>query len=270
MDRIARRLCLALLLAAAAPSLTTPAEAGPVSTDDLLNAQANSAEWLMYGRDYRNQRFSPLVGIDKQNVAGLKPVFAFSTGGKLGGLEATPLFRDGVLYFSADYARVFAIDARTGTRIWTWEPEYEQGLEAVLCCGPVNRGLAMKDDLVYVATLDARLVALDRKTGTVAWQQTIDDWHKAYSSTGAPLVVGDKVIAGVAGAEYGIRGYVRAYDAKTGAPLWTTNMIPGPGEPGNETWPGETWKTGGGSTWQTGTYSYCVIKVVVGAELVAI
>jgi alcohol dehydrogenase (cytochrome c) len=254
MDRIARRLCLALLLAAAAPSLTTPAEAGPVSTDDLLNAQANSAEWLMYGRDYRNQRFSPLVGIDKQNVAGLKPVFAFSTGGKLGGLEATPLFRDGVLYFSADYARVFAIDARTGTRIWTWEPEYEQGLEAVLCCGPVNRGLALKDDLVYVATLDARLVALDRKTGTVAWQQTIDDWHKAYSSTGAPLVVGDKVIAGVAGAEYGIRGYVRAYDAKTGAPLWTTNMIPGPGEPGNETWPGETWKTGGGSTWQTGTY----------------
>src|SRR3954469_10059027 len=193
MDRIARRLCLALLLAATAPSLTTPAVAGPVSTDDLLNAQANSAEWLMYGRDYRNQRFSPLVGIDKRNVAGLKPVFAFSTGGKLGGLEATPLFRDGVLYFSADYARVFAIDARTGTRIWTWEPEYEQGLEAVLCCGPVNRGLAMKDDLVYVATLDARLVALDRKTGTVAWQQTIDDWHKAYSSTGAPLVVGDKV-----------------------------------------------------------------------------
>ena len=176
------------------------------------------------------------------------PVFAFSTGGKLGGLEATPLFRDGVLYFSADYARVFAVDAWTGTRIWTWEPEYETGLDAVLCCGPVNRGLAMKDDLVYVATLDARLVALDRKTGAVAWQQTIDDWHNAYSSTGAPLVVGDKVIAGVAGAEFGIRGYVRAYDAKTGKPLWTTNMIPGPGEPGNETWPGDTWKTGGGST----------------------
>jgi len=254
MDRFARRLCLALLLAATAPSLATPAVAGPVTTDDLLNAQGNSAEWLMYGRDYRNQRYSPLDGINKQNAGHLKPVFAFSTGGKLGGLEATPLFRDGVLYFSADYARVFAVDARTGTRIWTWEPEYETGLDAVLCCGPVNRGLAMKDDLVYVATLDARLVALDRKTGAVAWQQTIDDWHNAYSSTGAPLVVGDKVIAGVAGAEFGIRGYVRAYDAKTGKPLWTTNMIPGPGEPGNETWPGETWKTGGGSTWQTGAY----------------
>ena len=254
MDRFARRLCLALLLAATAPSLATPAKAGPVTTDDLLNAQGNSAEWLMYGRDYRNQRYSPLDRINKQNAGHLKPVFAFSTGGKLGGLEATPLFRDGVLYFSADYARVFAVDARTGTRIWTWEPEYETGLDAVLCCGPVNRGLAMKDDLVYVATLDARLVALDRKTGAVAWQQTIDDWHNAYSSTGAPLVVGDKVIAGVAGAEFGIRGYVRAYDAKTGKPLWTTNMIPGPGEPGNETWPGETWKTGGGSTWQTGAY----------------
>jgi len=254
MDRFARRLCLALLLAATAPSLALPAKAGPVTTDDLLNAQGNSAEWLMYGRDYRNQRYSPLDGINKQNAGHLKPVFAFSIGGKLGGLEATPLFRDGVLYFSADYARVFAVDARTGTRIWTWEPEYETGLDAVLCCGPVNRGLAMKDDLVYVATLDARLVALDRKTGAVTWQQTIDDWHNAYSSTGAPLVVGDKVIAGVAGAEFGIRGYVRAYDAKTGKPLWTTNMIPGPGEPGNETWPGETWKTGGGSTWQTGAY----------------
>ena len=112
------------------------AHAAPVTTDDLLKAQDNAAEWLMYGRDYRNQRFSPLDQITPDNVKELRPVWAFSTGGTLAGLEATPLMRDGVLYFSADYARVFALDARTGTILWSFEPEYEEGIETVLCCGP--------------------------------------------------------------------------------------------------------------------------------------
>ena len=137
------------------------AHAAPVTTEDLLNAQDNAAEWLMYGRDYRNQRFSPLDQITPDNVKDLRPVWAFSTGGTLAGLEATPLMRDGVLYFSTDYSRVFALDARTGTMLWSFEPEYEEGLETILCCGPVNRGVALKDDLVFVNTLDARLFALE-------------------------------------------------------------------------------------------------------------
>ena len=230
------------------------ANAAPVTTEDLLKAQDNAAEWLMYGRDYRNQRFSPLDQITPDNVKELRPVWAFSTGGTLAGLEATPLIRDGVLYFSADYARVFALDARTGTALWSFEPEYEEGIETILCCGPVNRGVALKDDLVYVNTLDARLFALDRKDGSVVWQQTIDDWKKAVAATGAPLVVGDKVIVGIAGAEYGVRGNIKAYDSATCELEWHTYTNPGPGEPGNETWPGDTWMRGGATTWQTGAY----------------
>jgi alcohol dehydrogenase (cytochrome c) len=235
-------------------TLSAPAGAAPVSAEDLLGAQANAGEWLTYGRNYLNQRFSPLDKVTKENAARLKPVFAYSTGGKFAGLEATPLFHDGTLYFSGDYSRVFALDARTGTLRWYWEPEYEEGLESILCCGPVNRGLAIHGDKVFVGTLDARLVALNAKDGTVAWQQKVEDWKAAYSITGAPLVVGDLVITGIGGAEYGVRGFVQAFKAETGEPAWKTFVIPGPGEPGNETWPGETWKTGGASTWQTGAY----------------
>jgi len=228
--------------------------AADVDSEALLKSQANAGDWLMYGRNYLNQRYTPLDQITKENVAGLKPVFAYSTGGKLGGLESTPLFHDGILYFSADYARVFAIDARTGVRKWSYEPKYDEGLEAVLCCGPINRGIGLWKDKVYVGTLDARLVALNAKDGTVAWEQKIDEWKNGYASTGAPLVVKDKIIVGIAGAEYGVRGYLKAYDAETGKEVWTHYTVPGPGEPGNDTWPGETWKTGGGSTWVTGSY----------------
>jgi alcohol dehydrogenase (cytochrome c) len=250
-----RRRAGALAIAGATIAALTGASAlaGPVTTDDLLDAQDNTADWLIYGRDYRNQRFSPLDQITPENVAGLRPVWAFSTGG-LSGLEATPLIRDGVIYLSADYSRVFALDARSGTRLWSFEPAYEEGLEAMLCCGPVNRGLAIKGDLVFVNTLDAKLYALDRKDGSVVWQQTIDDWKKAVTATGAPLVVKDLVIVGIAGAEYGVRGYLNAYDAESGELKWTTYTIPGPGEPGNDSWPDDTWMHGGATTWQPGAY----------------
>ena len=242
--------------AAAAVGLlwAAPAGAGPVTADDLLNAQGNAAEWLTYGRDYRNQRFSPLDRITPENVGGLRPVWTLSTGGKLGGLEATPLVRDGVLYFSADYGRVFAVDARTGVAKWTYEPEYEDGVEAMLCCGPIHRGVALRDELVYLTRLDAKLVALNRADGTVAWEQKIDEWTEGKTANHAPLVVGDRVFVGISGGEFGVRGYVKAYDAKTGAPLWTSYTVPAPGEPGADTWPGEMWKTGGGPTWLTGAY----------------
>ena len=230
------------------------AVAAGVTAEALQQAQGNAGEWLMYGRDYRNNRYSPLTQLTPENVGQLKPVFAYSTGGKFAGLEATPLFHDGTLYFTGDYSRVFALDARTGTLRWYWEPVYEDGVEAVLCCGPVNRGLAILGDHVFVGTLDARLVALNTKDGSVAWEQKLEDWQKAYTSTGAPLVVGDLVISGIGGAEYGVRGFVQAFKAATGEPVWKTFVIPGPGEPGNDSWPGETWKTGGASTWQTGAY----------------
>ena len=159
----------------------------------------------------------------------LRPVWTLSTGGKFGGLEATPLYHDGVLYFSADYSRVFAVDARTGTVLWRYEPKYEDGLDAMLCCGPINRGVALLGDKVYVATLDARLVALNAKDGSVAWEQKIDDWKNGLSETGAPLVVKGHVIIGISGGEYGVRGYLKSYDRRDRRrSQWTDLHRPGP------------------------------------------
>jgi alcohol dehydrogenase (cytochrome c) len=168
-------------------------------------------------------------------VGQLRPVWTLSTGGKLGGLEATPLYHDGVLYFSADYSRVFAVDVRTGTVLWKYEPKFEDGLDAMLCCGPVNRGVALLGDKVYVATLDARLVALNAKDGSVAWEQKIDDWKHGLSETGAPFVMKGHIIIGISGGEYGVRGYLKAYDPEAGTMQWTTYTVPAPGESGSET-----------------------------------
>jgi alcohol dehydrogenase (cytochrome c) len=232
-----------------------PSFAKPVTSDDLVKAQENTGEWLTYGRNYRNWRYSPLSEITPDNAAKLAPVWAMSTGGQFGGLEATPLFRDGVLYFTADYARTFAVDAKSGSIIWRYEPEYEQGFNAVLCCGPISRGLALKDDLVIVARLDSKLVALNRADGKVAWEAKIDDWKNGVTTNSAPLIVKDHVIIGVSGGEYGVRGYLKSFNAKTGALEWQTFTIPAPGEPGSDTWPkDDSWKRGGGPTWLTGSY----------------
>jgi alcohol dehydrogenase (cytochrome c) len=242
-------------LALTTVALPSFAYAKPVTSEDLVKAQENAGEWLTYGRDYRNWRYSPLKEITPDNAAKLSPVWAMSTGGKFGGLESTPLFRDGVLYFSADYARVFAVDAKSGNIVWHYEPEYEQGFDAMLCCGPIHRGLALKDDMVFVARLDAKLVALNRADGKVVWEAKIDEWKNGVTTNSAPLVVKDHVIIGVSGGEYGVRGYIKSFNAKTGALEWQTFTVPAPGEPGSETWPkDDTWKSGGGPTWLTGSY----------------
>ena len=245
---------LRLLPLAAATVLLAPAAsvAGPTDAD-LLAAAKNRGEWLIYGRTYDNQRFSPLTGIKPSNVAGLRPVWSAGLN-SLDGLEATPVVSGGVMYVTGAHSHVYAFDAANGQRLWHWAPEEPEGLGTVLCCGPVNRGVAVYGDLVYVLTLDARLVALKKDSGEVAWEKVIDDWKKGISATGAPYVVKGMVVVGIAGGEYGVRGYVRAYDARSGAEQWTTHTIPGPGEPGNESWPGDTWKTGGGATWQSGAY----------------
>jgi alcohol dehydrogenase (cytochrome c) len=240
-------MALLFLMCCAAPSLAATA-------DELLRADADADEWLMYGRSYNNHRYSPLGQIAPHNVAELRPVWSYALG-TLDGLEATPLVDDGIMYVSSAWAHVFALDARTGRRLWHYDPQNPVGLGSSFCCGAVHRGVALREDLVYVATLDARLVALDRDTGAVRWERPIGDWKAGVSANSAPLVVNDRVIVGISGGEYGVRGYLRAFHADYGFPLWTTYTIPGPGEPGHETWGGgDAWKTGGGPTWQTGAY----------------
>lgn len=230
------------------------AMAQPVTTSDLENAASDSSSWLSYGRDYYGQRFVRLSEITPANVGRLRPAWVFATGGDNRGLQATPLIHKGVLYLSADQSRVFALDARTGRKKWSYDPKIGKDVERVYCCGSINRGVALWGELVFVGTMDARLVAIGRDDGRVVWETPVIDWQQGYSITGAPLVVKDMVLTGVAGGEFGIRGFIKAFDAKTGALRWTAYTIPGPGEPGHETWPGDTWKNGGGPTWTTGVY----------------
>ena len=219
-------LAIAASAALAAVLSASPGKAGPVTTDDLVKAQDNAGEWLMYGRDYRNWRYSPLAEITPDNAAKLTPAWAMSTGGQFGGLEATPLFHAGVLYFTADYGRVFAVDAKSGNIIWHYEPEYEDGFNAMLCCGPIHRGLALKGDMVYSARLDAKLEAFSAADGKIVWEAKIDEWKNGVTTNSAPLVVGDHVIIGVSGGEYGVRGYLKSFNAKTGALEWQTYTRP--------------------------------------------
>lgn len=242
----------ALLAAFCVGLLPAFALAGPTS-NELVNAAKNRGEWMIYGRTYDNQRFSPLTKITPKNVKGLRPIWTAGLN-SLDGLESTPIVHDGVMYVTGSHAHVYAFDATNGRPLWHYAPEQPEGLGTVLCCGPVNRGVAILGDLVYVLTLDAKIVALKKDSGTVAWEKVIDDWKAGYSATGAPYVVKDMVIVGVAGGEFGIRGYVRAYDAASGEVKWTTYTIPEPSEPGGDTWPGDTWKTGGGATWQSGAF----------------
>ncbi len=225
-----------------------------ITPEQLRHAATDTSSWLTYGRDYAGQRYVDLDQITPGNVDRLQPAWVFATGGDNRGLQATPLIHEGVLYVSADDSRVFALDARTGAKKWSYTPEIADEAERVYCCGSINRGVALLGDLVYVGTMDSRLVALDRETGAVAWESEVVDWRQGYSITGAPLALKDMVLTGVAGGEFGIRGFVKAFDAETGALRWTAYTIPGPGEPGNETWPGDTWKNGGGPTWTTGVY----------------
>ena len=153
---------------------------------------------------------------------------------------------------SAPYNNLWALDAKTGGVIWHFEHEMPSDL--ILCCGPSNRGVAIKGDLLFMATLDAKILAIDRATGEVRWTTTMEDYKTGYSATSAPLIVGDMVISGIAGGEYGARGFIDAYDTITGRRVWRRYTIPAAGEVGIETWAGDSWKTGGGPSWSTGTY----------------
>ena len=229
----------------------SPPSGSPVTSERLLNASEEPENWLMYSGQYNSQRHSRLTAIDKSNVDQLevKWVKQLET---LADVETTPLVVDGVMYLTQSPSNVIALDAATGSQFWTYEHTLPEKL--ALCCGRQNRGVAILGETLFLGTLDAKLIALDAKTGAVQWEAQSADPATGYSKTAAPLVIGDKVISGIAGGEYGIRGFLDAYDANTGELVWRFYTIPGEGEPHNDTWEDDSWKTGGAPTWITGAY----------------
>jgi alcohol dehydrogenase (cytochrome c) len=242
--------CLAtLLLAGAAGSAYSASEYTPVTDARLANPEP--ANWLMIRGNYKGWSYSTLDQINTSNVKNLVPVWSFSTGVDQGH-EAPPIVNNGIMFVSMPYSQVLALDALTGDLIWRYKRKLPPGFSAL---HNTSRGVALYGDKVYFQTLDAVLVALDAKTGKVTWEATVEDWKTGYYNTAAPLVVKGKVLVGIAGGEFGVRGFVQAFDAETGKSVWKTYTVPAPGEPGSDTWQKpDTWKTGGASTWMTGTY----------------
>ena len=223
-----------------------------VSALRLRDAEKDSANWLTYSGSYRSWRYSRLRQIDRRNVARLRLLWIHQAVSPDQKLETTPLVVDGRMFITGPDDEVTALDAESGQVVWRYAPDLPSDLR--LCCGRANRGLAVLGHTLYLATLDARLIALDASNGKPRWETQVGEYDAGYSLTGAPLVVGDKVIIGVAGGDYGIRGFIDAYDAETGARRWRFHTIPAPGEPSNDTWYRDSWRTGGGAAWLTGAY----------------
>jgi len=219
--------------------------------DRIRQAVREPGSWLTYHGTYDAQRFSALDEINRSNVQQLRPVWMYQVQGRHH-FESTPLVFDGVMYLTDPPSDVVALDVKTGRPLWAYRRSLPDDLRA--CCGDVNRGVAALGDQIFVATIDAHLVALDMRTGRVRWDIEVADRKTGHSLTAAPLAVKDKVIVGMAGAEYGVRGFLDAYDAATGKRAWRLWTVPGPGESGHDTWSGDSWKRGGATTWVTGAY----------------
>lgn len=228
----------------------TPSHA-QVTSDRLLNSNKESQNWLMYSGDYSGKRHSSLDQINASNAKTIVAKWVYQTG-VTGKFEATPLVVDGILYATAPDNRAFALDARSGRPIWLYQRQVPSDIRP--CCGRVNRGMAILGDKVFFGTLDAHVIALDSKTGAVRWDVEAADYRTGHSFTVAPLAVKNLIIIGVSGGEYGVRGFIDAYDAETGQRKWRFYTVPGPGEPGHDTWEGDSWKVGGAPAWNTGTY----------------
>src|SRR5258706_343969 len=222
-----------------------------VSFQRLLNADKEPQNWLTYSGTMMSQRYSQLTQVTPQNVKNLEQQWVFQAR-SLEKFEATPLVVDGIMYTVQAPNDVVALDPVTGRVFWTYS--YSPSPQSRPCCGRVNRGVAIVGDTLFMGTIDAHLVAIDAKNGRLLWNTTVAKDESGYAITHAPLVVKDKVIVGVAGGEFGIRGFIAAYDVRTGKEVWRFYTIPGPGEPGHESWSGDSWKTGGASVWMTGSY----------------
>jgi alcohol dehydrogenase (cytochrome c) len=233
-----------------AGQLDTAREIGnytPVTQQRLENPEPGN--WILYRRTYNWHGFSPLNQINAGNVKGLMPVWTMSTG-VIEGHEAPPLVNNGVMFVATPQDQVIAVDAKTGDVFWRYKAKLPEDLFQL---HPTSRGVGFWGDRVFLAQTDDRLVALDARTGKVAWNTKVDDYTKGYYLTLMPLVVDGKVI-GTSGGEFGVRGYIAAYDANDGHQLWRQYTVPAPGEPGHDTWKSDAWKTGGGGAWIGGTY----------------
>ena len=232
-----------------------PVQAADPEIDRLLQAPVGK-DWITNGGNLTNQRYSTLKQIDTTNVKQLKGAWMTRLKGSgLGGkysLEATPLVKDGIMYMVTGNDDVFALNAKTGEILWEHWSQIGQTISTV-CCGWINRGLAMGEGMLFLGQLDANMVALDIKTGKEVWRTPVEDWHNGYGITNAPLYFDGIVYTGITGGEFGIRGRLTALDAKTGKILWRAYTLPAPGEPGGDTWPAGTnhYSRGGASIWNT-------------------
>ena len=222
-----------------------------VTSDRLVHAAGEARNWLTYSGTYSGQRYSGLTQIDRSNVKRLQVKWLLQNQ-VAGPWESSPLVADGIMYLTQRPNDIVAVDARTGRIFWIYK--YVGATDAKVCCGANNRGLAILGHTLFMGTLDAHLVAVDARSGRLLWNVPVAEYARGYSITLAPLAVKDKVVVGVGGGEYGIRGFIAAYDAATGKESWRFNTIPAPGERGSETWSGDAWKNGGGSLWVTGSY----------------
>jgi alcohol dehydrogenase (cytochrome c) len=259
----------AALLASGGMGLASAAGGAAVTTGMLEAASKNTSSVLSFGMGSEGQRYSPLAQINTGNVARLTPAWSFSFGGeKQRGQESQPLIHNGKMFVTASYSRIFAVDLKTGAKLWKYEHRLPDGI--MPCCDVVNRGAALFDNLVIFGTLDAQLVALDQDTGKIVWKEKVDDYAAGYSMTAAPLIAKGLLLTGVSGGEFGIVGRVEARNPRTGELVWSRPTVEGhmghkydkdgnasdnvvTGTP-NKSWPGDLWKTGGASTWMGGTY----------------
>lgn len=252
-----RRIALVSLLIAT-PSMAqelsqapiTP-DFSPVSWERLTDAASEPENWLMYSGTLDSQRYSRLDQVDRSNVGSLELEWAYQIP-VIDRAETVPLVVDGIMFITEAPSNIVAVDALTGRQYWRYDHNLPDDLR--ICCGRNNRGVAILGETLYMSTLDAHLVALDARTGNVRWDVEVADYAKGYSKTAAPLIVKDKVVTGIAGGEFGIRGFIDAYDAETGERAWRTYTIAGPGNPDVSSWSGDSWQTGGGASWITGSY----------------
>ncbi|MEQ8661482.1 MAG: PQQ-dependent dehydrogenase, methanol/ethanol family, partial [Gammaproteobacteria bacterium] len=238
----------ALLVATTLPAADERTAYAGVSAERLANPAP--ADWLMVRRTYDSWGYSPLDDIDTGNVRQLVPAWTFSTG-VVEGHQAPPIVNDGIMFVATPRNQVIALDARTGEEIWRYRRELPADLFQL---HPTNRGVALWGERVYLATVDAHLVALDARSGEVAWDIEVADYLAGYYMTLAPLAVDGRILIGTSGGEFGIRGFIAAFDADDGTEQWRTYMVPGPGEAGFETWSEQAWKRGGVPVWVTGSY----------------
>src|SRR5215471_17588669 len=228
---------------------------GVRANDSLLKAQSDSNQWAVAGHDYGNTRFSPLNQINAENAGKLSLAYSFSLA-SLRSNESSPIVIGNTLYVSSSWGPkyVYALDAATGARKWTWEPDIPDDVLQSACCDVNNRGVTYADGKIFVGRLDGKLTALDAATGKSLWTAKVVDYKQGSVITSPPLVVRDRVITGFGGGEYGARGALLAFDINTGKQVWETYTVPNPDEPGGDTWKGDSAQHGGGAAWLVGSY----------------